>query len=539
MSPVLTAAAGPMLAPQITDPPSRLRATLALARSETVRLVRHPLILLALVAFVGLGFYPLVSGRAARSTGHLVLQLADQGSQLSGFLLIGSAVLIVANLATTRAARQRTATVFDLLALPGWCRVAAQMLAVGVLAAMTAVLDTVRIVALAMEPNAIGRPDPAELLAVPAVVLLFGVSGVLLGALVQSAAVAPLSLLALLAPQYLLGIHGRITWMLPIGPDYTLVPPLPPELMLRPAGAHLAYLIGLVVLISVLAMVKAGARTVTVLAAGVLALVVVGVSAVIQLGGPDPQVLAARLEARDHPAARHSCERREQVTYCFYPDWRPWVATWDRTVRAVLDRVPAEVAAQPIALRQRVDAIVVPDTEDRLLALGGTGATSSARSSAQVLDDQQAGLPEAIGLDTRWPGEGDGEVDLAGQVAYRVLTGRAAPDPQDSVCGGQAVLLAWLAAQVSPDAAETIRWYASPNSPASNRSISFGPGAGLGVPNRELTTAVAVLTRPAKQVSAIVNRSWTELTAEQTTVERAAEILGVPAAPPNDLFTRC
>jgi hypothetical protein len=54
---------------------------------------------------------------------------------------------------------------------------------------------------------------------------------------------------------------------------------------------------------------------------------------------------------------------------------------------------------------------------------------------------------------------------------------------------------------------------------------------GVSVADREKSMALSLLRRPADEVAATVGRSWDELSAANTTPERAGEILGV-AVPP-------
>ena len=130
--------------------------------------------------------------------------------------------------------------------------------------------------------------------------------------------------------------------------------PLPVDLLARPAAAHLVYLIGLVVLVAVAVLARTGARGPRLVAVGVVGLLLAAGGAVVQSRPVSDAVVAARIEATEHPAGRQTCQRIEQVSYCAFPDFAPWVDGWDEVLRGVLRRVPAEEAQRPMAVRQRV-----------------------------------------------------------------------------------------------------------------------------------------------------------------------------------------
>ena len=54
---------------------------------------------------------------------------------------------------------------------------------------------------------------------------------------------------------------------------------------------------------------------------------------------------------------------------------------------------------------------------------------------------------------------------------------------------------------------------------------------GIAVPRPELDVAFRALARPAADIAARVRQSWSTLVASGTTVQQAAQILGVEAPP--------
>jgi hypothetical protein len=113
-------------------------------------------------------------------------------------------------------------------------------------------------------------------------------------------------------------------------------------------------------------------------------------------------------------------------------------------------------------------------------------------------------------------------VDLAVLVALRAVGGGPV------ACGGPGVLVAWLAGQVSAQARTGLRLRVQ--HPDDRGVPSFGqPVFGAGVPQAEVTVALAALALPTATVAARVQQSWSTLAAPGTTVAQAAQILGVPA----------
>jgi hypothetical protein len=507
------------------------RAVLALARIESVRLLRHPITLAATLFLVAIW----VSGWFTNEANHYpVLQDADRDSQLGTMLLLGGAALIAGNLAVLRVHRNGTTALSDVLVLPMPPRTAAHLLAVLPLGLLAAVLTTIRIAVLAVAPAA-GRPNPFELATGPVIVLLLGAIGVLLGRLTISAVVAPLTLLgvlALLVVIPLLSSGGPARWFQPVVPEAeaAFVMPAPVHLMARPAGPHLAYLAGLTALVAVAALARSGARSVRVRVVAAAALAVTVAGGIAQTASPSPSVTRARTAAMQHPSHEQTCRQLGQVTYCAFPDFVAWVPGWDTEIRGVLRRVPAVLAQRPLAVRQRIIVLrnnAVADPSDEWRA-----------------DDLAAGTPDAVSVGTRW-GDSRSSATLAALVAYRLVTG-GRPGQNPAVCGARGVLIGWLAGQASPGSETGLHLLAADQNRNHNFGVFFreiGSESGVFLPDRELTLASALLDRSAEEVGARVLRSWDELVEERTSTERAAEILGMPPPaqqPPGQLaFGAC
>ncbi len=524
----MTASLGtaPAPAPGTTpaDRPSRgaHAAMFALARVEGWRLLRHPAVLaataLVLLNWVG----PVVSGSADRFP---VLHYAAFEVQF-GLLVLPAAGLVAANLAVLRAHRHRADVFYAVLPLSAWRRTCAHLLAVLPLAAAAMVFAVARLAHLAALPGAVGRPDPLELAAVPALVVLFGAVGVLLGRLVRSAVVAPL-VLAALAFVWLFGLNQyfpyRLRWLSPVAPLEGLLDPQPAELLGRPAGAHLIYLVALGGLVAAVALLLSRAPRVPVGVLAAVAAVVVVVAGAAQVRPPTTELTARRTTAMNEPSGMQRCVQRDRVTYCAFPEFLPRVDQWDRVVDGVRQRLPADRADQPFTVRQRL--LTASGAE---VTWTGSSWNPTVVNDSWRADDLRAGTPGAVSVGTGWGGPHD-EPAFAARVAHRLVTGAEATGDNKLLCGGLAVVTLWLAGQATPESAAGLPELAAGTF---GRAVDFNPanvGPALLVGKREVDVAIALLGQPADRVAEVVTRSWPELTSPDTGLERVAEILKVSA----------
>jgi hypothetical protein len=521
----------------------RRQAMAALVRVEMARRIRHPATIGALL-LIALVLYAMTDSRTAR---YPVLPDADQLAQPVVVLLMGGAALILSNLAVLRPFRHDTAAALDVLVLPHRWRTAAHLLAVVPLGLFAAVVVAAHIAYLAALPGAAGRPNPFQLATGPVLVLLLGATGVLLGRLVRSAIAAPLLMVAFAAITFVSVALAAPTTAEPnlfvallpaTGGDPLLgTPSLPAELMTRPAGRHLAYLLGLLAVVTTLALQRgsgpdraaannsappSGERGGWLLVAATTALVVTVGAGTAQALPPDLSIRTDRIAATERPAAQQRCQRIDDVTYCAFVGFQPWVSSWDEVVRGVLRRMPADLAARQLAVRQRVLATGSP--------AGGTGSTPvPAPVDAWRADDMAAGTPNAITVGTWW-GDGWSETGLAGRLAFELIT-RAGPGVSTTLCQARGVLIGWLAAQATDGTKAGLRVMIKGSGAGGVAFTEAGFGSGLFLADRELAMVLALLDQPDDEVGRRVLRSWDELTAAGTSIERAAEVLGVPAPP--------
>jgi hypothetical protein len=509
-------------------------AMLALARVEAVRMLRHPVGIVASLILLLPYVYGWVSGRANRFP---VLQQHALTVQLLSYLLLGAAALVVANLAALRPDRHHTGPLYDVLVLPAAWRTGALLLAVLGLGGAAAAVTGVCVGVPATFAGAAGRASWAELATAPVAVVLLGAAGVLLARLVRSAVVAPLAAVMLAVSVYVGVASGPAgdSWrlLMPVYPELSTVA-LPAELADRPAARHLAYLAGLVLLVAILAVRRAGGGGRWLRAVAVVAALLCAVGAATQFV-PDTSVRRARTAVVADPAAWQACRPLGTVTYCMFSDFTPWLRSVDEVLRGVRRPVPGNlIAGPPLAVRQRVWGLGVS---------GSNGSSSSAdedraRAAQWAGRNVAAGTPEAISIGTRW-GDGESEAAFAAAVGYRLITGHAWTGDQ-ILCGARGALLVWLVGQATPRTADGLRRL---DESSWNALAMQDPDllAGVSVPDRDAAAGLALLRRPAAEVAPLVAQHWRELVAAGTDADRFGALVGVPLQPPPpaEERTRC
>ncbi len=503
--------------PVVGNPHNANAATLALTRVEAWRLLRHPVVLAALAILLAI----LVV--AVNDSDRFPVLYLEDSALLLQLTLVAAAALIATNLGVLRTHRHGVTTFTDVLTLPLWRRTLAHLLALLPLAVFAGLLAVARIGQLALRDGAVGRPNPLILAVAPALVLLFGAVGALLGRLVRSAVVAPLLLVLL--------VFGWL-FRAPYNPDedHSLGRLSPVELFERGfdvppsralddrAGAHLLYLLGLAVVIAVVALLRAAAPRARTALAGIAALIVAVVGGVVQIQPRSADLVALRTAMTMEPSRYQNCVRHDPVSYCAFPEYLPWTGAWRQVVDGVRRRVPAAVAAAPLAVRQRT--IMGNVDSNGMVNTGGS-------DEAWRADDRGAGTPEAVSIGVTW-GQPRQAIQFAVHISHRLVTGHAVTDGVRD-CGGVGLLTIWLAAQ-STSAAE-VGLPLVLDTQSSTRSKTFdsvdgGPNIEVGI--REITLAQQLLQQPADRVAASVQQSWSQLTSPKTTLEEAAKLLGLP-----------
>ncbi|MCM2386857.1 ABC transporter permease [Streptomyces albipurpureus] len=493
-------------------------AVRALAWCEARRLLRHPAVLVSLALCLTVWAYPTASGL----TEYPVLHEEDQVLQLE-LLLPAAGVLLASHMAVVRAAREGTAAWLATLVLTPAQRVAAHLLALLPVVALVATLAGIRFCWLALLPGAVSSPSAAELATGPALVLITGALGVLIGTVTRSIAAGPITLVVLGLVTIAEALFGYMAspWrrLDLIDSDFGSGDSLPAELMDRPAELHLLYLLLLTIAFGALALLRSGHRGRVVSGTAVLALVGVIATGAAQLRPLPESVSAARKRAEEAPAALHTCVRKGVVTYCAFPEFIDRHRQWSQITDGIVRRVPDSARPEPITVRQRLAPITTP----------GPGVVVEARPNRWAEDDRRAGTPGAVSVGTHWGNGSDAADDdvsgYATALARRIIEGPSEANGE-AVCGGRGILTVWLAGQATKESESAIR---------SLLVRHYGMVIGFGgmlettaVESPDVNLALKLLDRPADEVGEVVERHWDKLTHPATTSAQAARILDVP-----------
>jgi hypothetical protein len=505
-------------------------------------------------------------------------------------LAVGS--FLAANLAALRSRPHGTEELEgSLLASPAQ-RTVAHLLAGGWAAGVALLAVGAALLSLAVR-GPVGVPSAWELLAGPAVVWLCAALGVLVARWWPTAAAGPVALVPLSAAQLHLTLRlsatvsgqSRARWLAPWAPLSNSGNP-PPELVFRPSGWHLVYLLGLALLAGGLALVRhgAGVRPAAVVGAR-LALTLA--AAVQQARPPSPERVRAMVALVDRPRTVERCEVRGGVRYCFYPAYRPWLERWAQVIGPVVSAVPPaarpgtlevwQVPSQvfgsdlptPVVERLTVWTVGQPFRPERPPGIHvGTRWLGGAAGRAQQLSLAAAAGAWAVGLPMS-----PNQVLLTRADARRILQAyppeeRATQRRQvheGAVWGScnprgqaRAVVALWLAARATPETREAFRTALShpfgfeftlpvSHEGAGNEDLAFNLGfayANLDVqeapggespvswPREEAEYAAQLLDRPGGQVAAALARHWDRLTRPEAPTKELVRLFGLRPVPP-------
>ncbi|KAA9376522.1 hypothetical protein F5972_24270 [Microbispora cellulosiformans] len=475
---------------------------MSLVRFEAGRLLRSPLVWGAAVLMVALRVWQTWS--RAPAWPEVTIDTAY------GSLLVGAGASLAANLAVGRERRHGVPETIAALPVRAPARTRALLVAAPAVAALVACAAVALHLLSLLPAHPAGRFDAWEALTGPAGAAIGAVLGVAAGRWLPGPAAGPIVLFAVAAPLELSRGGGSWAGLLPV----ILHHDLPVEINPRPSGAHLVYLLALVPLIAALAMSRHGARPrrLLVALAGLAVAVPTGATAA---GGTHDAVPAERLARWMTPAAQR-CRVVEEVRYCAYPGYEPWIPLWTRAVRPV-------VAALPPAGRSRV-----PEIRQRV------GDVSAGQGRGTMMKPT---WPHPTGPFFLWGRNGTEPLSrawLAGQVAARV-TGLPEPDywhlpVGDPLfhagglsfsrgtpgCAGwrqaRTLVALWLGGQAGPVRTAASSWAETTDSerPAAERLYRY---------------AERLMERP--DTRARVQAHWATLTDPETTVEQALPLLGL------------
>ncbi|GLW98653.1 hypothetical protein [Microtetraspora sp. NBRC 16547] len=380
---------------------------------EVRRLLRSP---------VPWGAAALCLGLRLVATWEWLPDMSVEPTSTSGaMLLLAAAMMLTANLATSRDVRGGMPETLG--ALPGRAaeRTTAATLAAVVVGAAIAlpVMIGYLLARLAMGPVA-GVFDPYEALGGVLAVPFAAALGAMLGRWVPWLVAVPATAFLIGAFTWLNGNQsGYGGWFLPVvlfhGPDW-------PQ---RPSALHVVYLLAAIALFATLALLRHGVRPVRLVAALAAAAVAVPVGAAATAAAPreeinyrfeavqkDPTALLGHMDARVReryfgPDARR-CEKHGTVTYCAFRDYVAWIPSWVSAVDPVVRALPPAERDRFPVVRQFTDTWwPADDDEERkirtFMMWGRAGAEDTHRAVlASGVVRSVAGLrPPAEGCDAR------------------------------------------------------------------------------------------------------------------------------------------
>ncbi|MEU9370361.1 ABC transporter permease [Streptomyces avermitilis] len=498
-----TEGAGPAMDEPVRPDGRPTAAVLALARFEARELLHHIPVFVFLPLYIGFTGWQLFAGDAAGD--HPVLQDIDRGTQ-TGPLLLAIALLVCVNRTVLRSRRNGADGHFDVLVMEPWRRTLAHALSVVPYAVVTALVVAFEFTWAALKPGAVGHGSVAELAVGPLMVLLAGIVGVLLARLIPSSLAGPLLVVgafffAVLVAAGTNDAHWQ-KWLWPVVSE-TGAPPLPSDLLGRPAAWHALYLVGLVGLLLGAAVLLSGGRARRVKALTVLALAVTVAGAAGQSPGDSAALAKARTTASRTPEKVQSCVPHGRSTYCAFPEWSGRRADWAEVVERVQSLAGGAAGGERLTVRQRV-------------------ADISDLTSDAALDP--ARTPRQVTVGTEWGGNQPQKFAVA--VASVLVAGNE--NATVEMCDARVVTIMWLALGTESDPVTALGDVRLDDS-VEGSALALTPTDGLSMTRGQTTVVRELFERPRYGVTARVKTHWTELTSPKTSLTRAAELLGVAA----------
>jgi len=565
---------------------------MALARAEGRRLLRHPIVLASIPFCVGT-FLLLTWNQAP---------VLSRDDILTGLALcpLSGAVFLAAHLGATRSFRHGTDELYE-----GTVTTPAQRTAGHLLSVLWTIGPSVLLVVAGLlylvALRAVGRPDPVELLTGPSLVVLGGVLGVALARWWRAALAGPVGVVALAAIEIFLVWQtsaGRpendpnpVRWLAPWVPIAISGDP-PRELVVRPSGWHLVFIISLALLFGGIALLRAGVRAHAVAAtAGALALILVAGSA--QVRAPTAAQRRSLADFLVHPEKHQVCQIRASVRYCAYRGYAGWIDRWAAAVTPVTSRVPAPARPKDVEI---IQTLVVYGSDVGEADLQGSPAASQfgynpteddlgsaitpgnqwGRGKYEGRDELAMDLivaAQVVGLPRR-----PQDVRLTAAEARRILAGYEPSERADaakqihaggawdyctSVGQARAVLALWLAAQATSRTESTFRGVLARDPygiqvvrSGSDVNVRNGQDFTFGGPMQgelatlqyelqtfnfpvqwsktEATYALQLLNQPTARVSEALARNWALLTRPSTTTDELVQVMGLRPLPSYD-----
>lgn len=517
-------------------PGTRWAVVRPLARAEARRLARHP-------AFVvGVVLTPLMLGGA---TGSETSWRSVSGAMALALVPLGWATIIAANLLANRPRRTGTDELFAAAPVPQPVRSTGLMLSASVAVAAASVLALGWALYLSQGSTALsGSPRPVEtaagvLIVAGSVVVGVGVARWLPG--------VGFGILAAFATAVIQARFFEVqTWpwyrseadpirFLGFLADPTSVNVA--ALEIRPAGWHLVYLGGLVLVMAAVALARDGVprRLFVGLAVTVAVTAAAGWA---QVRPPTDRQVAAMVAYLTDPESQQTCTVEGPVRYCASGDNLDLVDDWRRSVEAVRALLPVPVAGRSLAVVERVPTIV----------------GNSNCSPQPFFEGLLPGLVERLAPGEVWPDDGavhpgTDRFPCGGRRVHGFFTAvqvgswavglPPSPHGLDERCTARgearSAVALWLGAAASPQGARNLRALVD-EPPSADGLMSFSgwtdpPMWGVAFAITDAELALRMLAVPATQVTDALAGRWETVVAPGATSHELAELVGVAAAP--------
>lgn len=306
-----------------------------------------------------------------------------------------------------------------------------------------------------------------------------------------------------------------------------------PQLEVRPAGWHLVYLAGLVLLMALVALARDGfpRRLGAALAAAAL---VIATAGWVQTRPPSDARVTAMVGYLTDPSAHQMCSVAGTTTFCAYDEQLHRVDVWSARDRAVRALLPAAVAGRELAVTDRVPTVVGNSSCGPQSFLEGLPpAVARAVSATDIWPDDGAVHPGT----NRFPcgGRPVEELFTALQIGSWAVGLPPSPHGLDVRCdaAGQAraVTALWLAGAATPGGARTLRELADEHGggPLTFASWDDPPMLGATFASADVRLATALLDLPAERVSAALAERWSLMTDPATPSVAVAGAFGLAA----------
>jgi hypothetical protein len=509
------------------------RALPPLARAGTRALLRHPSFL------VGAVLTPLMFWAATADTafGSAPDWLDISLAMALALVPLAWLAIVAVNLIALRPRRTGADELFAALPTPQPVRTTALLVAAAGPVIVAAALTGVWVGVVATRDEVRGTPEWLELAVGPVIVA---------GAVMVGVAVArwlPRAIFGILAAFATMFIQARFfdvdtwPWNRGAGDPVRFLGFMAEAtgagtsaLEIRPAGWHLLYLCGLVVVMAGVALARDGLRPPI---AGLLAaaLLVVAGTGWVQTRPLSAARQAEMVSYLTDPAAHQLCETSDGVRYCAYPGFADVVVDWRERVESVFGVLPAVAleGRRPLEVTQR-PAIIVGDEDCSPIPF-------------------EMSLPPTVAARVQpaelWPADGDVHPGLqaesfpcssedvhgfflAVQVGAWAVGLPPAPHDRDERCTAtgqaRAAVALWAAAAGTPEGERLLRHVLGEGVIGDGSLITFDDGGvngggwdappmwGVDYAVTDAEVALALLRRPPAEVSRILAEDWAHWT---------------------------